>query len=360
MTEPKDSMRGLLIIVLLHSGFSVKSQDYSRYLSGRLDYGKIILHSQELRPIGNSYPIGFSLDYGKHKSSQKAWDACNCYPKSGISLSFWDFDNREVLGYGITSMYYIQAVFGARRKFNFSIRAAGGVSFQSEPYDELKNPDNLSYSTYWGIPLQLGLSAHFWINERWTVDAQGVLNHLSNGGLKEPNKGINWPTISLGFSRYFTVPEFPERQRRDWRNTETDLDRFDLSTFTTYHSPSSGSYVFSWGLETKYLRRVSRLSNLSLGSEYLFDNQRAETTAEGIKFEGHHLAIALGHEFILGKILFAQQFAVYLIKPKSQKNDVYQRYTIMYRISDKLSAGVGLKSHAQVADFGDFRMGISF
>jgi len=124
-------MRFCLLFILMFSCTWVNAQDYTRYLSGQINYGSIILHSQELRPIGASNPVGISLDYGKHKSSQKAWDACNCYPRSGVSLTIWDFDNREVLGYGVTSLYYIQPVFRADQRFSFSIRAAAGVSVQS-------------------------------------------------------------------------------------------------------------------------------------------------------------------------------------------------------------------------------------
>jgi hypothetical protein len=353
-------MKCFLFISLFIGCLHLSAQVSSGYVSGMLNYGNIILHSQDLRPIGASYPIGISVDYGKHKSSQKAWDACNCYPRSGVSLSFWDFDNREVLGYGITGMYYIQPVFGAKNRLSFSLRAAAGLSYQSKPHDEEKNPDNLSYSTYLAIPLQLGLAAHFRLNKQWTIDLQGVLNHISNGGLNEPNKGINWPTVGLGVSRYFKVPEFKDRAKNDWHETVNELDRIDINTFTTYHSPNSGKYVFSWGMEGKYLRRVSRLSNLSIGSEYMFDNQKAETASDGIEISGHNLGLAIGHEFVLGRILFAQQFAAYLIKPESQKNDVYQRYTLVYRISKRFNAGVGLKSHGHVADFGDFRIGLSF
>jgi len=202
--------------------------------------------------------------------------------------------------------------------------------------------------------------AHYRFNGNWTIDLQAVLNHISNGGLSEPNKGINWPTLSLGFSRYFTVPLFENRAKTDWDKATSDLNRYDISTFTTYHSPSSRTLIFSWGLEAKYLRRVSRLSNLSVGSEYLFDNQKVSRSQEGLESDGHNLGLAIGHEFVLGKILFAQQFAFYLIKPESQLNDVYQRYTIVYRINERLNAGVGLKSHGHVADFGDFRLGVSF
>lgn len=336
-------------------------QEAYRFVGARISQGSILLHSKDLRPIENSYPRGLVLELGKHRISQQVWDNCNCYPRTGYSFTFWDFDNRDVLGYGFTGLYFVEPVFGAMNRFSFSLRAAAGFSLQSNPYDEKDNPDNLSYSTYWGIPLQLGLSFHYKLGPKWMLDLNGVLNHISNGGLKEPNKGINWPTLSMGVSKYLTEPDYPKREKTNWREKTIDLDRLDLTTYTTYYSPSSQKYLWSIGLEAKYAKRIARLSNLSLAMDWIYDQSKAlQTTDQGASVDGNNLGLALGHEFILGRFLFAQQFAIYLIRPETQLNDVYQRYTLMYQITDRMIGGIGLKSHGHVADFGDFRIGYSF
>merc|ERR1711991_1184210 len=70
--------------------YSIKSQ-----------YGYIIIHSQEIRSIQNSYPKGVELNLNWLKNSKKTWELCNCYPKVGILISYFDFDNNEILGHGI-------------------------------------------------------------------------------------------------------------------------------------------------------------------------------------------------------------------------------------------------------------------
>ncbi len=136
----------------------------------KVHQGFVLIHSRELRPIQNSYPTGLEFDFAWHKISEKAWESCHCYPKTGIATSFWDYDNPNVLGYGITSMYYVEPVFGAYNAISFSIRAAFGLSFQTKPYHPESNPDNLSYSTYVAFPLQLGGSAHFRLNLMFRVN----------------------------------------------------------------------------------------------------------------------------------------------------------------------------------------------
>lgn len=348
------------LIVVVGLAIQTQAQDHFNYISARFNQGYVLIHSRELRPIKNSYPVGLELDFGRHKTSQKVWNNCNCYPKTGVTVTFWDFDNREVLGYGITSMFYVQPVFGAKNKLSFSVRGAMGLSYQSKPFDEETNPDNLSYSTSIAFPLQLGVATHYKFAPKWEVDLNVVYNHISNGGMKEPNKGINWPTIGLGVSRYFREPVFPDRVKTDWRKEEQDLERYDFTIFGTYQQPRSKFFLFLGGVEFKYAKRVGRLNNLTAGAEWLYDSGQANLSADDQQINGNNLGMAMGNEFILGKFLFGQQFAVYLMKPETQAADVYQRYSLVYRITPGISAGVSLKSHGHVADFADIRVGYSF
>lgn len=348
----------LSIFVLLISEPAL-AQNNLNYISARLHYGSVIIHSRELRPVKDSYPLGIELDFGKHKVSEKAWNTCNCFPKSGVTIAFWDFDNRDVLGYGFTSMYYVQPVFGARNKLSFSVRGAAGLSYQTKPYDEQNNPNNLSYSTRVAFPLQLGIGLHYRLRKQWKIDLNIAYNHISNGGMKEPNKGINWPTIGLGASRYFRELKIPKWSKTDWRSNAEDLNRFDISAFSTYHQPVSKFFLVSAGLELKYAQRISRLNYLSLASEWMYDNGLVYLGNEEQSINGNILGLALGNEFILGKFLFSQQFGVYLINPINRLEDVYQRYSLMYPINRKFSTGVSLKAHGHVADFLDLRIAYS-
>lgn len=353
-------MKLILIGIGIFISVHLIGQDAFNYVGARFNYGYILIHSRDLRPIKNSYPVGIELDFGKHKISEKAWSSCNCFPKSGISISFWDFDNKEVLGYGISTMYYLQPVFAAGNKLSFSVRAAMGLSYQSKPYDAVNNPNNLSYSTYVAFPLQLGAAIHYKFAAKWKIDLNVVYNHISNGGMKEPNKGINWPTAGIGVSRYFREPVFPDRVKTDWRKENQDTDRLDITIFGTYHQPSPKFYLISGGLEIKYARRIGRLNNLSVGSEWMYDNGQAYLSTDTQKVDGNNLGVAIGNEFILGKFLFGQQFAIYLIKPETRSEDLYQRYSLVYYINPSFSAGISLKAHGHVADFADIRIGYTF
>ena len=322
--------------------------------------GSVLIHSRDLRPIEDSYPLGIELDFAWHKISQKAWESCMCYPKVGIALTHWDYDNPDVLGQGVTGLFYIEPVFNTNGWVNYSVRMGMGLSYQNKPYDPVDNPNNLSYSTYVAFPLQLGGSAHFRVQPRWLLHTTLVYNHFSNGGVKQPNKGINWPSVGVGMSYYLQDFEFKQRAAIDWRNNGPPQKRLDFTLFLSYEEPRENLFLFSPGLEIKWSRQFARLNAYTLGGEVMYDNgsgyvlDQLEDDATPVK-----AGLAIGHEFLLGKFLFSQQFGAYLSNPNTEHPAVYQRYGLVFRIDQRFCTGISLKAHGHVANFLDARVGIS-
>jgi hypothetical protein len=322
--------------------------------------GSVLIHSRELRPIEDSYPLGVELDFAWHKISQKAWESCMCYPRLGIALTYWDYDNPEVLGQGVTGLFYIEPVFNTQGWVNYSVRMGLGLSYQNKPYDPVENPNNLSYSTYLAFPLQLGGSAHFRVHPRWMLNTTLVYNHFSNGGVRQPNKGINWPSIGVGMAYYLQEFEFRQRAQVDWRKLGPPQKRLDFTFFLSYEEPRQNLFLISPGLEVKWSRQFARLNAYTLGGEVMYDNGTGYVLEqEGDNATPIKAGLAAGHEFLLGKFLFSQQFGVYLSNPNPEHPGVYQRYGLMFRINERFSTGISLKAHGHVANFLDFRVGYS-
>ncbi len=331
-----------------------------KMLGLKIHKGSVLIHSRDLRPIEDSYPTGIELDLAWHKISQQAWESCLCYPKLGVALTYWGYDNKEVLGQGLTGLFYIEPVFNTKGRINYSIRAGFGLSYQNSPYDSIQNPNNLSYSTYLGFPLQLGGSVHFRIKSRWLLNASLMYNHISNGGIRQPNKGINWPSLGMGMAYYLNEFEFRERANIDWRALGPPQKRWDFTLFVAYEEPRENLFLFSPGLEVKWSRQFARVNAYTLGGEFMYDNGTGYVLETmGKKPNSVKAGLAAGHEFLLGKFLFSQQFGVYLSNPNPEHPQVYQRYGLVYRFGKTFSAGINLKAHGHVANFLDFRMGIS-
>ena len=133
-----------------------------------------------------------------------------------------------------------------------------------------------------------------------------------------------------------------------------------LLFFIAYEEPDDNLFLFSPGLEIKWSKQFARVNAYTLGGEIMYDNGTGYVLEqEGDTSTPIKAGLAAGHEFLLGKFLFSQQFGVYLSNPNPMHADVYQRYGLMYRINKNFSLGINLKAHGHVANFFDARFGIS-
>ena len=355
-------MFGLLALQVFGAGeIRAQNEGSIRFVESRLSHGFIIIHNEDVEAVRNSYPWGFEVDLGWQSNSEEAWNRCNCHTRMGASLGAWDFDNQDILGQGYVAQFFLEPEFGAQRDLSFSVRAGFGLSYKTKPFHPETNPENLSYSTAVAFPLQLGTALRWQFSERWQAHILARYNHISNGGFRQPNKGINWPTVSVGVTWYARKPDLRAFARSDWRTDGDGLLPMSLSVFGGYQELNNGIVLGVGGVEWLYRRQVGRLSALTGGTEWIYHGRYPyQARQEGESTHGFMGGVAVGHAFLLGNFIFGQQMGVYLLRPQGERHDLYQRYSLMYMINDEWGAGISLKAHAHVADFIDFRTAFYF
>ena len=291
-------------------------------------YGFIIIHSRSIRAIKDSYPIGTEFNFNWQKIDKKSWDLCHCYPRVGVLLSFFDFDNKEILGYGFTAGGFVEPFFRTDKKFNISFRIASGLSFNTKPYDEHTNPENLSYSLPINEYSQLGLILHYRINSKIKVTASSNYNHISNGGLKQPNKGINYPTFGVGLDYTPHPISFKNREKTDFKGIKKQ--RYDLSI---YYFPkkilASAKYFTVFGISTWISQQVGRLSALTVDLELTWDHSLKWELQQLLKEKNYQRGgLLFGHEFLMGRFTFSQKIGAYIYDVVKYDDPVFQKYGI--------------------------------
>lgn len=339
------------------------SSDVQKLIGARLHYGKILIHSRHLRPIKDSYPLGVSVYLAWQFLGKKSWEFCNCYPRTGLILTFYDFDNKPILGYGIRLMTYAEPVFLTRHRLNLSVRMAGGLAYCTRPFDSTDNTYNQSYSTYFNFPLEVGLGLHFRLNDQWTIRASASYDHISNGGVNLPNKGINWVTGSAGFDYSFRPFDYKARARRLDRSPPERRLRFRVGGLWSFSNAFVGSnrQYGIYGGFVKGLYYLGRWSGLSLGTEWVADRSRwAIMDMFGEEGSYHRGSVTVGHQFLLGHVVFSQELGIYYFDQYRVNDPVYQRYGLTVLLGDHLFVGCNVKAHRHVADFADLRMGYEF
>lgn len=328
-------------------------------------YGFIIPHSNELKEISKSNPWGFSADISKLFYTDKSWTNCNCYSKVGLETVFYDYNNPAQLGHSYNLNLFAEPYLGYKNKLHTTLRAGMGITYLDQVYDELTNPENLFYSSPISFILFLRLKLNYTINPNYIVYFSGNYNHISNGAIKQPNKGMNFPTIGLGLEYTMNPVKLTDK------GIETAIDKKHLSKYLrlfwnirtvpeTFEYPEK--YELMIGLEGGIMKRLSRINGLMAGLEFSYDGLfKEEIKRNNLAYTPFLFSLHSGHYFIFGKFTFTQQFAWYAYKSYPfNTHDFFQRYGIYWQFGKLINCGFSLKSHGHVAEYMDVRMGLSF
>lgn len=345
-------------------GIGQKNEYKSTILGSKFQTAFIIPHSSELREISDTYPLGFQVEWSKLKLSQKAWEQCNCYAKVGLSFAYFNYRNPAQLGNSYNLILFAEPYLTFKRNFFITFRSGAGITYLDQVYDEDTNPENTFYSSPISFIVLLNMALNYRLTEQLNLNLTAHYNHISNGGIKHPNKGMNFPAIGLGVDYILSPYHFEERDKVAIEKGRTyGYGRFFTTRKTktaTRDFPEETKMLF--GIAGGAKTRIANFNALSMGFEIIRDNTLlTEAKRRGIDITPYVLGAGIGHHFIFGRFNFNQQLIYYLYKPfEFTSKKFYQRYEVAYQINRYLVAGVSLKAHGHVAENFDLRIGVVF
>lgn len=318
-------------------------------------YGFIIAHTQSVKPISQTFPYGFSLNYQYMNSSQKKWENCNCFYYTGLQLSHHDFANREVLGSATSLSATFEPILWQNRSWSFNLMSGIGLSYLSNVYNPTFNPENTFFSAPVSFLIFVSPKIEYHVSEKWSAQMTFHYNHISNGGQSKPNKGMNYPMLGLGVNYYLQRASLPDYPKRDITSPWSWL----LETGITHRQAQWRSgRLPTISLLFDRIKPVSRINALGFGLEMTKD---FSLEVDQSRWEALMPSPFVSHHFIFGRLDFSQRFAVYTQKPAGYIDQLfYQRYTLHYRLFSNFSIGGSMKVHGHVAENIDFRLGWRF
>jgi hypothetical protein len=324
------------------------------YLSGYIYGGQIGIHSSKIEHFKGTKPFGIGLDFSWKFVSNEAYALCKCYPSIGASLNYWNLGNTS-LGHAFSALFFVEPALFSPFGTDISLKAGLGISYLDHPYDEASNPYNLTYSTHLAFPLMIGLSLNCPLNDRWSVLFSGMFQHISNGGISQPNLGINYTTLGLGIQRKLDERPVPVPEQPDPFNPG-EGEREILISFTggLKEPEDSRTKVSLLGVSCEYLSQFARINAWSAGIMGEVDNS-LDTSDLGGK---SRLSLTGGHSFLLGRFTFSQKGGIYLLRGHPTHSCWFQFYTLDFDLMQNFDVGVGLKTHGKVAEFLGVRLSL--
>ena len=362
LKPPKRDLRARLLVFILLIGSSAQLAGQNIPIIGlQLERGFLILHSQDIAPIGPSNPSSAGIDLSWSLDPAQHYQNCQCFPRLGLSLNFVELDKPQILGQSWPFYGFLEPHYRIWNSGFFFLRAGMGLTYQNLPYHAENNPLNLSYSRYVNTYVELGLGLEYRWNDHWGARTAFLYNHSSNGGAQEPNKGLNYPTLMIGVNRSLRPLRFPSRQEMQ-QALPPFKRQWDIQLFLAGKAFDETRVTYAvYGLEFSYLHQFNRLSSIDLGLEYLQnDAYRALLLQEGVEASTSEINLLFGHSFVMGKFTFSQQAGVYLWRDYAPTPDWFQRYGVQYYLWKGWSVGTNIRVHGHVAEFLDARIGYAF
>lgn len=355
----------LLLVIRLIIPSHCFGQDSIRYaFEFNAHTGFVLPHRDTLRKTAKgAYPSSLALGFSWLNASKDGFEKANRYTENGVLFGYTHFDKTNILGEGFYYMMYTEPQLTLNKRINFTLRASAGIIYLNKVYDFTDNPDNRFYSSPVSGLLRIGFHANYSITSSWQINASANFNHISNGGMRVPNLGMNYPTLSLGLKYLINDVALPLRAK---------VELHDKSLRYHVHLFTASRLVHDWdadtprkqmiGLSLAVSRQFNHLSSWMVGSELSYDESLAVTGKVFERFDDSPWIISLtgGHLLTIGRIEFSQLLGVYLFKRYGNDIPVFQRYTLLYAVTKNVRVGFSLKAHAEVAELIDLRLGINF
>ena len=353
---------GGIFFCLCLAGLSGRAQENPWFGGVKGHLGVIIPHTQALREVSASRPWGVNVEGGRVLKSERAWATCNCFSKVGLSAYYFNYRNPRELGSSTSLVLFGEPFLGFNARAFLTLRGGIGVSYLNRVFDQTTNPRNQFFSTPLSFIGVVNVAFNYLVGEAFVIQLAASYNHISNGGRREPNKGMNFPTVLLGVEKHLSALTFPEYNRQPgllrhpWRRYLYLTGSRQVVKADTLHPTTGHAYL---GLEGGVMRAVSNINAISAGGEIYLDGAQPERARRGLADKSPLLAsFTAGHALVFGRFSFTQQFGYEVYRPeKYHQKPFFQRYAVYYQLGRWLSVGTSMKVHGHVADIMDVRIG---
>tara|TARA_B100000809_G_scaffold130660_1_gene128505 strand:+ start:39400 stop:40563 length:1164 start_codon:yes stop_codon:yes gene_type:complete len=349
---------------------SIKEHHYAtyRYTSLRAHVGKHFYTGNTLDKELNTGYRSLDLRLGLQNSDPEHWTN-KYYNSTSYGIGFYAayVGNTHVLGVPTAVYGFVSFPYGnLSKRTTFTTNGALGITYDSNYYHEQKNPSNDALGSAFSIYVNIGFGIETIVTRNIDIVYGLDYTHFSNGRMVVPNYGLNMLGLNLGFKYHYNqnakktssdvsskniVParfrkNKSERPPRNIKQNINILTSFGVVQNGNYESVDKGAssdkyYVFSGYVE--YQLKINVKHGIDTGFDLFYDDSLITIYHDSNDryLYGYHL----GYNYSFGKMLLKVDFGGYLGPyGNKEKDDLWARAALQYRILNWMSIHLGLKT----------------
>lgn len=351
-----------------------------------LDNGKLLRQDQpfleSVDKHGHTFSrfVGMTAEYGWQTVSGKHWySVCN-YPRVGIGARYIHVVNRTELGQPVIAYGFLEGNLYRSKRVSVTTRYSVGLGYSNPEYGTHDTLINDILSTKVNLYAGLGAGMQIRLSDRFFLEPFFRISHLSNGNIREPQKGLNMISWSLSLNHHFRPSPYLAREK----SGDTPSGRHEVVAFVSlaprqleFYEPGTKEFIGTYGLNylmgtlhAGYNYSLNHRIKLSTGFDVFYDGTNGQLQLaltgipriNGVPFEDKmKLAAFAGWESVLGNLSIVGNF-IYVITEKRfyESSPAFkQRLGFKYHFMKDVFAGLNVRAtNFRVAEMLEFNVGM--
>lgn len=367
-------MKALLLILQIFCGTLVFAQQYALELNYQLGTN-IPIHPKY--PTVEDYSHTGEITLLQHTQANKIWTILYGQPTVAYSFAYQTLGNEAILG---NAFYFVPSLefeaFKVKR-LDMRIRIGWGGGVMTKRHNFFYNKKNIVIGSSLNACVSLRALFRYRILDAVHLQIGGGITHYSNGGVTNPNLGINIPFAQIGIQYNFQKSAVSDSLSKQIIAQLPSLNQsfrpfvkigLGLTETASARGPKYPIYSVAFGLS----RLMARISKLSLSVEYLYNTSPYAFDRQNGAVELKHLnyarfSISATHEFLFGHWGLVTGIGAYLNKHKYQRSVVLGRIGFNFylqnyfkTVKNQLWLGCHVRTYAGEAEFVEVLLGYNW
>lgn len=329
-------------------------------LSVRYHNGFVLPHHSIVEYYTQKRINGIEINVGAISPSK--WSELYNYPEYGLGYLHQNLGNNEILGKSDAIFPYIDFPLFKNNAINIYSHIGMGIAIVSKRYHPTENYKNVIISSKANAFILLAINSDVELKKNFKITAGASLNHISNGAMKKPNKGLNIACYNIGLKYDFNSKKHFKKQENQTVKKQKEINLIISSGYNQASLRDKHKYMFV-SVNAEYAKRINKKHQIAYGID-LFYNKSINRGNWNLKpktsfADQFHQGIHFSHKLIISDFALVSDIGVYTFYKTEPETPIYFRIGMQQRIAKHFILNVTLKSHMGKADFIEWGIGYS-
>src|SRR5450631_1125424 len=173
---------------------------------GSYYYGSFIANDPRLQYVQDGRTVLGEISIASQTSGKKEWQRASGNPEIGLAFLYGRSGSSQYIGSLSSLVPFINFHLYRTGIFAVNFRLGAGATWVQKIFNPETDYKNLVIGTHLNACINLVLASRIQILPRTGLDLGVSFTHISNGGIRVPNLGLNIPSLMAGIRYSLTRP----------------------------------------------------------------------------------------------------------------------------------------------------------